>query len=280
MCSLSNWPPQYTSEQEAQLLEDACAWSLGHGLAFKPTSLESTQVVHGPFALYPTAFPRSCFNQAQALQTAYNALYARIASDQDFLDKVVGGTVAKVDAFQGGLYSIWKQVRTQGIKQDLVLGLFRSDYLLHGTSETKELCIKQVEFNTISSSFGPLASKVSDLHRYLASNLSYPSLNGKVALENLPRNPALVELASGLAEAHRAYNQPESVYSPNESAFSKPRLSVYASRAVVLMVVQDNERNIYDQRALEWELLEVLVICSPFQKFFRLTIITTDTAPD
>ena len=47
------------------------------------------------------------------------------------------------------------------------LGLFRSDYLLHcaETSGTTTVSLKQVEFNTISSSFGALSENVSKLHR-------------------------------------------------------------------------------------------------------------------
>ena len=53
----------------------------------------------------------------------------------------------------------------------LSLGLFRSDYMIHAdpseSSPTPE--IKQVEFNTISSSFGGLSSAVTKLHQYLSS---------------------------------------------------------------------------------------------------------------
>ena len=52
--------------------------------------------------------------------------------------------------------------------QPLSLGIFRSDYIVHEyplASESK-LAIKQVEFNTIASSFGGLSAKVSTLHRY------------------------------------------------------------------------------------------------------------------
>ena len=48
--------------------------------------------------------------------------------------------------------------------QPLHLGLFRSDYLLH-TGEGHGLSLKQVEFNTISSSFGSLSDKVAAMHR-------------------------------------------------------------------------------------------------------------------
>lgn len=44
------------------------------------------------------------------------------------------------------------------------LGLFRSDYMVH-SMESNE--IKQVEFNTIASSFAGISSKFRPLHRYI-----------------------------------------------------------------------------------------------------------------
>lgn len=55
--------------------------------------------------------------------------------------------------------------RTELIIQPLQLGIFRSDYLLHSLSSLAPLELKQVEFNTISSSFGALSQKASETHR-------------------------------------------------------------------------------------------------------------------
>lgn len=52
---------------------------------------------------------------------------------------------------------------------------------------------------------------------------------------SLPSNPAAEKLAAGLAEAHRIYAMPA---------------------AVILFVVQEPERNAFDQRWLEYHLLE------------------------
>ena len=130
------------------------------------------------------------------------------------------------------------------------LGLFRSDYLLH--EHEGEVEIKQVEFNTISSSFGTLSQKAGELHkwvetpdtprtqpddRYLAASTDRyfgvsPHLVDK---ENYPTNTSLKELAAGLANGWKAYGKED---------------------AAVLFVVQDGERNVFDQRWLEYELLE------------------------
>lgn len=89
-----------------------------------------------------------------------------------------------------------------------------------------ELEIKQVEFNTISSSFGPLSHQVSSLHRYIASNVlccsvtdmceaarylysatSYFGLSPHLSDVNMPENETRYGLVEGLAAAHSAYKK-------------------------------------------------------------------------
>jgi hypothetical protein len=203
---LPRWPPQLSAQDESDVVAQAADWALSHSLVMRPNPPDLTSAIHGPFALYPTPFPRSAFLQAQSLQLAYNDLYANLAADEHFLDEVIGQTVAKVDDFQRGLWDIWQTVRREGIAQPLALGLFRSDYLLHGVN----MAPKQVEFNTIASSFGPLASRVSELHRYLVQSGAYPSpVPPELRLDALPENGADVGLAEGLASAHQAYGNKE-----------------------------------------------------------------------
>jgi hypothetical protein len=49
--------------------------------------------------------------------------------------------------------------------QSLALGLFRSDYMVHQGDHDSSPVIKQVEFNTIASSFGGLSAQTSKLHK-------------------------------------------------------------------------------------------------------------------
>lgn len=53
--------------------------------------------------------------------------------------------------------------------QDVSLGLFRSDYMVHqdASNPQSKPAIKQIEFNTIASSFGGLSTQTSNLHRYV-----------------------------------------------------------------------------------------------------------------
>lgn len=139
------------------------------------------------------------------------------------------------------LYKVHLEVKKEGFVQSLSLGLFRSDYMIHidPSNPKSPPVIHQVEFNTIAASFGGLATQISELHRYLLRIGAYPQTGGLITEENLPANPAAQELASGLATAHKAYGYG-----------SKGRMTA------VLFIIQDGERNVFDQRWLEYNLLE------------------------
>ncbi|KAK0239080.1 glutathione synthetase, partial [Armillaria nabsnona] len=134
--------------------------SLAHGLLYLPLQplLLPTSAIHAPLSLLPSPFHRRLFDFAQRIQSTYNVLYSRIAMDKDFLDQIMGTErgVGKVDTFTGQLWSGCKEIRDQGSGVHLLhLDLFRSDYL----------ALRQVEFNTISSSFGTSSERVANLHR-------------------------------------------------------------------------------------------------------------------
>ncbi|KAH9946065.1 glutathione synthase [Epithele typhae] len=231
--------PEITSEQRESLTLLATTYALSHGLVYLPPAdvqpAAPTSTIHAPLALFPSPFPRKQFEHARELQSAYNVLYARVAMDEAFLDRVMGAEegVGRVDEFTGELWKIWRRLRDEGTQQ-WHLGLFRSDYLLHAP-EGEEPCLKQVEFNTISSSFGALSENISKLHRHLVATTEYFNSSPLLKLENMPPNETIAGLAEGLATAHKTYGSPS---------------------AWVLFVVQAGERNVFDQRWLEYELLE------------------------
>lgn len=140
-----------------------------------------------------------------------------------------------VDDFISNLWKVHLAVKQEGYAQSLSLGLFRSDYMVHTPPGSTSPSLKQVEFNTISSSFGGLSSLVATMHsELLLSPVSYPS-HPLLKDHHLPKNEAVETLAKGLAAAHAAYG---------ESKSSSPLpLSV-------MFIVQENERNIFDQLAL------------------------------
>ncbi|KAL9595774.1 MAG: hypothetical protein Q9219_006228 [cf. Caloplaca sp. 3 TL-2023] len=159
------YPLRLTDEQSDYLLANIKDWSILNGLAVRTSSaFVSTEIdpsrstaVTAPVTLFPSLFPRTCFDEAQAIQQAYNELYAAIARDRDWLKTIVEELI-EVDDFIAKLWDVHLE--------NLSLGLFRSDYMVHKDPEAPdgEPVIKQVEFNTIASSFGGLSTKVSQLH--------------------------------------------------------------------------------------------------------------------
>nr|GAT54841.1 predicted protein [Mycena chlorophos] len=232
----TSWPPSLLEDQLDALTLLATTYALSHSLLYLPPAQQQPRVpaaaIHAPISLFPSPVPRRLFELARRLQSTYNLLYARIATDVEFLDRVMGAVegVGKVDDFVGQLWTGWKQLREQGLVQPLQLGLFRSDYLLHAGGE-----LKQVEFNTISSSFGTLSQRTAALHRYLFASTGYYGAFPGMKADDFPPNETTTGLVGGLAAAHAAYGVPG---------------------AKILFVVQSGERNVFDQRLLEYELLE------------------------
>ena len=50
---------------------------------------EGALAIHAPVTLFPSRFPRKCFEQATSVQKAYNELYAKISGDEPFLSGLV-----------------------------------------------------------------------------------------------------------------------------------------------------------------------------------------------
>lgn len=122
--------------------------------------------------------------------------------------------------------------------QDVTLGLFRSDYMVHvhDASNNPKPTIRQVEFNTIASSFGGLSSRVTSLHRYLLQTAAYPREAAAVIRPDfLPTNASIESLADGLGKAHAQYGPPKT-----------------GRMQCILFIVQSPERNVFDQRHLEY----------------------------
>ena len=66
----------------------------------------------------PSPFPRSAFEAAVKLQPLLNELYARVALDKDFMTKVIGGNVTKVDDFTRRLWDIYDDVYVNSSHED------------------------------------------------------------------------------------------------------------------------------------------------------------------
>ncbi|KAF4389940.1 hypothetical protein G4B88_003423 [Cannabis sativa] len=227
-----------------RMVYDSLVWSSLHGLVVGDKSVQASinlilmldyrivqgqrsgkvpgvGMVHAPFALLPMPFPETHWKQACEVAPIFNELVDRVSLDAKFLQDSLSRT-KKVDAFTSRLLDIHSKMLDINKKEEIRLGLHRSDYMLD--EQTKSLL--QIEMNTISSSFAGLSSLVSDLHRSLLDNYGkLLNLDSK----RVPGNTAASQFADALAKAWTEYNNP---------------------RSTVMVVAQADERNMYDQHWL------------------------------
>ena len=93
----ANYPPAISPKEEEYLVQSVKDWSIQHGLTVRPSpSFVSKEAdphtvlaTNAPVTLFPSPFPKSCFDHAGSIQCAYNELYAAIANDEEWLDGMV-----------------------------------------------------------------------------------------------------------------------------------------------------------------------------------------------
>jgi hypothetical protein len=91
------YPPDQSDAQHQNLLANLKDWSIAHGLAvrpaasFVPSDIDPRLVLAttAPVTLFPSLFPKRCFEQSLSIQTAYNKLYSAIASDEEWLKPII-----------------------------------------------------------------------------------------------------------------------------------------------------------------------------------------------
>ncbi|KAM7349254.1 glutathione synthetase-like isoform 2-T2 [Cochliomyia hominivorax] len=214
-------------EELIEVTEKAKDWAIMHGAAMRSkTNFSPDSLNFAPFLLTPSSFPRKEFEKAVALQPIINRLMHNVAHDEEFLTTTLAETI-KVDEFTGNLFNIYKKVLANGFGQALSLGILRSDYLAHMSEEN---AIKQVEINTIASSFGGISTHMLPLQSYVLRELGHFE-----KLKNMPENNALSGICDGMIRAWEIYNNPNSV---------------------IMFIIEDVSYNICDQRFHEFYIRE------------------------
>ncbi|XP_045461190.1 glutathione synthetase-like isoform X2 [Harmonia axyridis] len=232
-------PLPIADEELREIVDKSKDWAVMHGAAMRnKNSFCKDAVQIAPFSLIPSCFPRKEFNKAVALQPILNELMHRVAHDQLFLTECLRETI-QVDEFTGNLFKIFETVQNEGITQRISLGLLRSDYMVNTKTSNS---IKQVEINTIASSFAGISIRRSSSSRFVLHQLGYGD-----QIVNLPENNALQGLCGGMIEAWKIYG--------NENA-------------AILFVIEEVTINICDQRFHEFEIYRM----SPQTKVVRKTL--------
>lgn len=88
------FPPSLDALEQEHLVQVIKDWSIAHGLAVRPPPAvapnpDGILAINAPVTLFPSPFPKACFEDAKAVQKAYNELYANISRDEKFLEELV-----------------------------------------------------------------------------------------------------------------------------------------------------------------------------------------------
>jgi glutathione synthetase len=210
-------------------------------------------------------FPSELFDEAIALQETYKKLYVAVAGDEEWLYATLKNIIQS-DTLAEMLWNIHTEVKEEGYVQDLTLGIFRSDYMLHSPSglfqprQGQAVQLRQVEFNTVSCAGGVHGNRVSDMHQYLVQTGAYETQTSTdvedtiyLASSMLPPNHTVRAVVSGLSGAHRAYGAPK---------------SSTVTRTCVLFIVQPRNFNIADEKPIEYALWEQIPPIPTFRVIF------------
>ena len=92
-----DFPPSLNPEQAEHILSSIKNWSIYNGLAVRPSQsyvpkeIDDSQslATTAPVTFFPSLFPKSCFEEARAIQCAYNELYAEVAADEAWLEEII-----------------------------------------------------------------------------------------------------------------------------------------------------------------------------------------------
>ncbi|XP_033626779.1 glutathione synthetase-like [Asterias rubens] len=225
---LSCVPLPLDPEVLTELRDSSKDWALTHGLVVMYMSPEQEccpdRITYVPHTLLPSPVPRELFEKVVRIQTHINLLMHKVAEDREFLTSSLKSTI-QTDDFTRKLFEIYEDVHKDGFTKPIKLTLLRSDYMID--TQGGQQSMKQIETNTMASSFGGLAANVTHLHKYTLGLHSCP-----IDIEShIPENASLQGLADGMVTAWQHYGNKD---------------------AVVCYMVCCPEQNIFDQRLLEF----------------------------
>jgi len=209
----------------------AIDWALSHGMAFKNSA---NSVTHTAFSFTPASISRDRYNKLKSGVNLLGKLVHSVSEDHEFLQKAIE-PISDGDAFFKALLSMHQQLHQAGnTAKRLPLLIMRSDFM-----DDAKLGPQLVEFNGIAAGMGPFGQLTHQLHQHLQQQwgLIYQQYIDEINGE-LVDNHAIEHLSQAIAYAT----------SKVKNTFNDEGLPTF------LMVVQEQEDNVFDQHLLEYAL--------------------------
>lgn len=213
-------------------LAQTSEWAIMHGVAFRQ---DDHRARHCPYSIAPMNMARARFEHLRNVAPILSRLITRVSEDHAFLQQALQA-VAQADPFFARLLSLHRQVHgdqqqpTEAQRKALLI--MRSDFM-----DDRQHGAKVIEFNGIAAGMAPFGQRATEFHDYLRQQ--WPALYQQWS-ENDQAIPAANEGLEQLAYAitHAAQKVRASFADSDEPP-------------TFLMVVQEDEDNVYDQHLLE-----------------------------
>jgi len=214
------------------VIDDVVAEALQLNLCFLDGPGRARQV---PFTFSPASIAAQVLQQMETVAPLLGRLTQALAA-RDEMIQAVHGPLAGGDVFFAEMLAMHRELHTGGNGLPrLPLLLQRSDFMVDARDGAR-----LVECNSIAAGMAPFGERAHLLHRYIASRwpAEFARYHSSSPGALLP-NPATARLAEAIADAARQLAR-ELGSGPVDPGF--------------LMVVQEDEDNLFDQRLLERQL--------------------------
>ena len=213
---------------DQRLVDDVVQRALALDLAFSAGTGEKIQV---PFALTPAPIDSSILSSLKEIASLLGKLTQALSDDSGLMHKL-HAPLARGDVFFAELLSIHQELHASGQRLPRVpLLLQRSDFMLDQNSGPR-----LVECNSIAAGMGPFGEQIHHLHGAIAQQ--WPEAFNRftpVSAGRLVPNKAIANLSEAITAAARAIRSEQ----------------VDEGAPAFLMVIQENEDNVFDQYLLE-----------------------------
>lgn len=216
------------------IIDEATQWAIMHGIAFRQSD---NTAKHCPFSIAPMTMTREMFQHLCKVTPVISKLISSISEDHDYIQTSLND-VAKADPFFTHLMLLHQQLHGNNCNQlkpaRKPLLLMRTDYM-----DDRKHGAKIIEFNGIAAGMAPFGQRATELHAYMC--YQWPDVYQAWREDNNStpaENSGLEQLAYGIKQAALSIKANFTAQGEQE----KPTF---------LMVIQENEDNVYDQHLLE-----------------------------
>ncbi|HBY87380.1 MAG TPA: glutathione synthase [Colwellia sp.] len=225
------------------IIDEASEWAIMHGVAFRQTDNTAR---HCPFSIAPMTMEREVFQHLGKVTPLITKLISNVSEDHDFLQSTLGD-VAKADPFFGRLLSLHQQVhgdienRLASTRKPLLL--MRTDFM-----DDRQHGAKVIEFNGIAAGMAPFGQRATEFHAFLQEQWPEVYQNWLEDSHSIPaENQGLEQLAYGISQAAKKV----AATFTYDTEQDKDTTMAVQHKPTFLMVIQENEDNVYDQHLLE-----------------------------